>query len=335
VNHLWPLKLAPEIAFYTPDSPVKIGRRDDGSGHGSGQLIRANRRRLRDWLATSIPIQHNKEAVGIEDHGDRLVVRFKDGSSATGDMVIGAEGVHSPTRQHLVKGNDPLRPHETALITGELKLHGRDMAEQLELGHSSYILDTKFEGKTYHLFVGLDKVAADGKSGDFYYHMMWPDVGADRRDHWTRTETAEHLRDYALKVLEGVPPHFRRVVEMTPPEGILLPTIRLYTLEMGELPTGRITLLGDAAHCMTPFRGEGACHAIRDALNLAKVLGALRRDNFDHMLPLLGDYQTEMLKRGGEAARLSHVQFELEHSPEARLVMGKPSEVIEKEHISV
>ncbi|KAH6658424.1 hypothetical protein BKA67DRAFT_644260 [Truncatella angustata] len=331
VNHLNPLKLAPEIAFYTTDSPVKIGRRDDGSG----QFVRANRTRLRDWLATKIPIQYNKHAVGVENKGDFVVVNFKDGSSATGDMVIGAEGAHSITRQHLLNGADILKPHETAVITGELRLHGREMAEQLELGHSSYILDIKSEGTTYHLFVGLDKVSPDSKSGDFYYHLMWHDIGADRSDHWAREGTAEQLRDFAMKILKDAPPHFRRVVEMTPPEGISLPAIRFYTLEIDELPTGRITLLGDAAHCMTPFRGEGACHAMKDALNLARVLEKLRADNFNHVQALLREYQIEMLKRGGEAARLSDMQFDQDMDQNSRVVMGKSLELIPKEHISI
>lgn len=91
VNHLKPLDLVTEMAWYLNGGTSKIGVRDDGSGH----ILRANRARLREWLSTNIPIQFNKRALRIEEHGKMLTVYFNDGSSATGDIVVGADGTHS------------------------------------------------------------------------------------------------------------------------------------------------------------------------------------------------------------------------------------------------
>lgn len=94
VNHLNPLKLMPEIVFYDSVDSEKRGYRDDGSGH----WVRANRTRLRDWLATNINVQFNKQAVRIEEKENGVTVHFKDGSKASGDILVGAEGVQSPSR---------------------------------------------------------------------------------------------------------------------------------------------------------------------------------------------------------------------------------------------
>lgn len=94
VNHLNPLKLMPEIAFYDGPDGDKLGYRDNGAGH----WVRANRARLRDWLSTKINVQFNKQAVRIEeDDSNGVTVHFKDGSNVHGDIVVGAEGVHSPS----------------------------------------------------------------------------------------------------------------------------------------------------------------------------------------------------------------------------------------------
>lgn len=160
VNHLLPLTLVPEIALYRAGSTIKMGGRDDGTG----KFVRANRARLRDWLSTHIPIQYGKKAVSIEEEDDGVTVHFEDGSTAVGDVVVGAEGVRSPSRlphpQHLspylqsfspwrppsgltkslspsvtarkhLLGDrpDPLQTHGTATINGHLWLEGERFAE--------------------------------------------------------------------------------------------------------------------------------------------------------------------------------------------------------------
>lgn len=94
VNHLLPLKHHYEFAWYRHDRTTKLGVRDDGSG----KFIRANRTRLRKWLATNMPINYGKHAVRIEESNDSVTVHFQDGTSATGDILIGAEGPYSPSK---------------------------------------------------------------------------------------------------------------------------------------------------------------------------------------------------------------------------------------------
>jgi len=58
-------------------------------------FVRAERRRLRTWLATKIPIQWGKRVCRIEQGSNGVSVYFEDGSSAQGDVVIGADGIKS------------------------------------------------------------------------------------------------------------------------------------------------------------------------------------------------------------------------------------------------
>ena len=56
------------------------------------RLVRADRSKLRNWLATSLDIQWNKKFVRYEEDANSVTVHFEDGSTATGDIIVGADG---------------------------------------------------------------------------------------------------------------------------------------------------------------------------------------------------------------------------------------------------
>lgn len=58
-------------------------------------IVRAERRRLRDWLATNLPIQWGKRVQRIEHDDEGVSVYFEDGTSAKGDILVGADGIKS------------------------------------------------------------------------------------------------------------------------------------------------------------------------------------------------------------------------------------------------
>ena len=163
-------------------------------------------------------------------------------------------------RKYLLNGQDKLVRHKTATVSGECTLSGDLFAEQLEMGHSSYMVDfrpaAQDDGTTYHLFVGLRKVCPDGKAGEYYFMLLWTDPGVagggggDPDRFWTRTSSGAELLAFCRRTTAALPPTFRRVVDETAPEGMLTRPITIYTLILDEAalpPAGRITLLGDAA----------------------------------------------------------------------------------------
>src|SRR5262249_57547826 len=67
--------------------------------------------------------------------------------------------------------------------------------------------------------------------------------------------------------------------------------------EVGAWPTGRVTLLGDAIHAMTPYRGIGANMALEDAVRLKRALVAAARGKRD-LRDAVAIYETEMRRYG-------------------------------------
>ncbi|OTB11032.1 hypothetical protein K445DRAFT_27083 [Daldinia sp. EC12] len=328
VNHLLPLKYNYEWAWYRHDRTKKLGIRDDGSG----KFLRANRARLRKWLATNMPIQYGKHAIRIEEHDDLVMVHFEDGTSATGDILIGAEGSCSPSKKYLLGGEDVIRHPHQGMINGEVILSGHDMEQQLRMGVSCYLVDASLTDETpSFFFVGLSEVFPDGKSGRYYFNIFWRDENATKKDFWTYSASSEKLYETALEKTKHLPAKFRSIVEKTGSEGIKTPPLRLYTLTMDPelLPKGRITLLGDAAHSMPTYdssRRRGF-HALIDALKLGKVLSKQQTNNTDDIRRALGDYQDEMLERGSKAAEWSNCAYDKAWSGDdagPRIIWGMP-----------
>lgn len=74
------------------------GRRIGVEDSEETPCIRANRLRLRELLTTNIPIQWGKQATKIEEESAKATIWFQDGTSATGDYVVGVDGTWSKGR---------------------------------------------------------------------------------------------------------------------------------------------------------------------------------------------------------------------------------------------
>ncbi|KAI1086378.1 putative monooxygenase [Rostrohypoxylon terebratum] len=300
VSHLLPLNLKAQMGLY-----LKFGRRVVESTP-EYRIVRANRLRLRKWLLNKIPVQWGKKLTGVVEGDDNTVqLHFEDGTKATGDILVGADGVNSIVREHLLQrpNKDMLKTAPVTMIIGETTVSGECFERQLSLGHSCYIKSAV--DSSNFLFVGLSEVSPDGTSGQYYWYATQKDENAGKNDHWLYSALQTEKLEHALKSTSPLDPKFTEIIRETPASGILEYPMILRDIEIDELPMGRVTLLGDAAHAMTPFRGEGGVHAIRDALNLAKALGRLDLKKSGNIEPILGSYQDEMLQRCGAAVRRS------------------------------
>lgn len=88
-SHLLPLDLPAQMCLYRGDRRFSIESQPDA------KIVRANRSRLRDWLATGIDVQWNKRPVEIVEDEMSVKLIFPDGTHASGDVLVGADGTRS------------------------------------------------------------------------------------------------------------------------------------------------------------------------------------------------------------------------------------------------
>jgi 2-polyprenyl-6-methoxyphenol hydroxylase-like FAD-dependent oxidoreductase len=204
-----------------------------------------------------IKVVFNKRLAGIEDHGDQPVVaHFEDGSSEEGDFLIGADGVHSATRRHVIPGG-PM-PFDTGLV-GFGGFVPRALLKAAGAGPSLFMTF----GQSGFFGYGYCGSEADGA-------MCWstqPGHGIDAATFRAMDQAAlrHHLRRFHAGWHAPIPQLLEAMDEI----------VVTATLDVATLPTwsrGRTLLIGDAAHATSPHAGQGASLALEDALRLAILL---------------------------------------------------------------
>jgi len=107
----------------------------------------------------------------------------------------------------------------------------------------------------------------------------------------------------AARTMAGWSRAFRELVGLADPTTISCLPIRT-SVPIAPWRTGRITLLGDAIHSMTPYRGIGANVAIKDAARLKRALVSAHCGERD-LVEAIRDYEAGMLDYGFRAVRNS------------------------------
>ncbi|MEV0194917.1 FAD-dependent monooxygenase [Nonomuraea sp. NPDC050691] len=180
-----------------------------------------------------------------------VVATFADGTTATGDLLIGADGIHSRTR-HILNPDAPA-PTYTGLVG---------------VGGYSRHPGLKPTTGTQHLIFG--RKAFFGylvrESGEIYWF-----ANLDRPVEPTRAElAATDWKRHLAELFAGDQPFIREIIAgSTGPIGSYV---------VHDIPTspvwhrGPAVLIGDAAHATSPSAGQGASMAFEDAIVLAKCL---------------------------------------------------------------
>lgn len=158
-----------------------------------------------------------------------------------------------PVRRHLTHAEPQIVPMAT--VVGEVTLHNDEVKRQLEIAHSAYTVDTKdSDNHPARLFVGLDVINPDKKSANYYWTVLWPDEGVTDAGFSNAPASAEQLLETAREKMSLAPPELREIVELSGPQSIRHTPLIIRDMLLESLPAGRVTLLGDAAHPMTPCK---------------------------------------------------------------------------------
>ncbi|HET7888617.1 MAG TPA: FAD-dependent monooxygenase [Bradyrhizobium sp.] len=206
----------------------------------------------------NVELRFEKRLARIEDRADRpIVAHFTDGSSAEGDFLIGADGVHSMVRQHVLP--DGPRPFDTGLI-----------------GFGGFVPRALIEDTG----IGQRVEATFGTSGFFGYGLCSPDPQCGAM--WWSTQPSQGLNAAAYRAMdqEVIRHHLLdfHAGWHEPIPSILHAADNIVatdTLDVATLPVwsrGRTLLIGDAAHATSPHAGQGASLALEDAMRLACLM---------------------------------------------------------------
>ena len=196
-------------------------------------------------------IKLGRRLVGVGQDETGVTAHFENGTSQRGDLLIGADGIHSQVRERLFGVEKPR-------FSGQIAYRGLAPAERVA-----------------HLGLPHDVTNWVGPGGHFVHYFVSSGrflnfVAVSEEATWTREQWSDRgsVSD-AAKKYEGWHPQLATILAAVDE------TFKWALFDRNPLPEwtqGRVALLGDACHPMLPYMAQGAAQAIEDGAALAACL---------------------------------------------------------------
>ena len=251
---------------------------EDPKWHG-----KADRTMLRALLLLGIEesVKFGKTFTKYEVTDRGVTAFFSDGTSESGTLLVGAEGVASAVRKQLL-------PHHRYVDTGSRMLYGKTLiTPELESrfvpeamkGGITVIQDSSpltlfLEPTRFPNDAAIESQGRISRTEDYMYWVLSGSANTvGLSDSEMYTLTGKEAADWTMKLTEKWLPSFRCLLELqTPSQCAPLRLISAKPERPEWSPSVRVTLLGDAVHAMMPAGGSGAKCALADAAMLLKLI---------------------------------------------------------------
>jgi salicylate hydroxylase len=283
-----------------------------------------SRMTLRQVLLSGLDdiIQFGKAFTHYETKPDgRILAHFEDGTTAESDLLVAADGGGSRVRRQFL-------PLAERVDTGVVGIAGKVFLDEAGESIAPILLDglslVSAKGGL-GLFVALQELGGasagpiggneeSAPSGNHFdntrSYLMW--ALSARREAFgvngIEGRDGESLRTIALGMTAPWDDALRALVRLADPSTISAIPIRT-SVPVAPWPTGRVTLIGDAIHSMTPYRGIGANVALKDAVRLRDALVAARHGERD-LIAAIHAYEADMIRYGFAAVATSRRAME-------------------------
>lgn len=255
---------------------------------------------LRNMLLESLDpetVVWDSHFLSMERKGEGWLLHFKNGNSVYADLVVASDGANSKIRPYLTDSKP--------IYSGIIMLEGNVSKE------NATQIDALIKGGKIMAFGNSQNILMGQKgNGDLGFYASFK---AD--EHWPATcgldfsDTAQMLKWFKTEYPEWSPIWEELFENAKTP---FIPRL-IYSMPLDQtwetLPN--LTLIGDAAHVMPPFAGEGANMAMLDALELSEYL---TDENCKTLQEAISVYEHHMRKRAATATQESLENGERMHS---------------------
>lgn len=234
----------------------------------------------------------------FEQTGSGVEIELQSGERLRGDALVGADGIHSAVRRQL-------RGEEPAHFANILMWRSLVPAERLEgIGLE--------ERGNYWFGPGRTLITYWVRPKQLYSILASVPAGEVQRESWTESGDIEDLR----RSFGDIEPRARRLMDQI--ETCFI-TGMYYRDPVDSWTSGRVTLIGDAAHPMVPFLAQGACQGIEDAWTLARVISRHQQD----IPAALLDYEQRRLPRATRLQASARAAVKLMHEAEPARIRAR------------
>ncbi|KAH6662379.1 hypothetical protein B0J14DRAFT_685832 [Halenospora varia] len=242
--------------------------------------------------------QWSKKVRSIKTGDGSVTVTFEDETKETGNLLVGCEGAHSPTREFLV-GQDKaeLTPSPCVASVTITKLSRQASIDLRDL-HPRYTIT--FHPNGTFTWMSIHDCSSEDP-GDWTWMLM---------QTWRSDKPTGLAGDNILPAMYELGKSFGHPfneVFATIPQGTKVWHNRLscWPTKPWDSRGGLVTLAGDAAHAMTFHRGQGLNNAITDAADFLVHLREMKEHTPAELASAVHRYEKELWPRGYEAVMAS------------------------------
>jgi len=288
-----------QIFFSEHDSPKD---RAFGDAHFRPEIDRGVLRKI--LLDSLVPdtVVWNSHFMSMQRSGTGWLMQFNNGFTTYADLVIAADGANSKLRPYVTDH----RP----LFSGITMLEGNVYNASKNVPSISSLLKG---GKLMAFGKGRDLLMGQKENDEIGFYASFPS-----EENWHKTNGLDYhdngsILDWFKKDYPGWSTDWYELFEKANTPFIPRP---IYCAPLDQVWEAQpdLTLIGDAAHVMPPFAGEGVNMAMLDALELSD---ALTRGKFATPREAIADYETAMRKRAAVMAKESLDNGKRMHSDHA------------------
>ncbi len=240
----------------------------------------------------NVTLHTDHRVTDVEDRGDHVIVRCANGAEYTGQLLVGADGLHSTVRKRIV--SDDMVCSGYVAYRGAVPLDAVDRRVSLD-------------DVVVWMGPGLHLVQYPVRAGEFYNQVAV----------FRSQEYLEGKKDW------GTPEELDRTYSrMCEAVRVAIPSLqrnnRWPMYDRDPIPSWtkcRITLLGDAAHPMLQYLAQGAGQALLDGAALATSLSGLGNDPWpgERLAAALGDYERARVEFAGRVQSTARVWGDIWH----------------------
>jgi len=280
---------------------VGLNRRRDYYGAAYVTIHRGDFHKLLTDALPAGAIAFDKRLTDVADDGDQVQLSFGDGSQASADIVIGADGVNSVIREALLG-------FEAPTYSGYIGHRAIFPAERLKGSGFEFEPCVKWWSDDRHMMVYF----LDDRQEELYYvtgvpEAKWP-AGVS-----FLPSSRDELRDAFVGFHAIVQAIIDATTEVTKWPLLARPPLPLWS-------RGRLVLLGDACHPMKPHMAQGAAMAIEDAAMLVRCLEA--QGGPAHYADAFALYRANRMDRASDVQRVSNANTWLRSNENPDWVYG-------------
>jgi 2-polyprenyl-6-methoxyphenol hydroxylase-like FAD-dependent oxidoreductase len=261
---------------------------------------RVSRKKMRNLFSEGLDIQYGKKfASTVVEEDGKVKVTFEDGSTATGDVLVGCDGAKSLVRSAIVGTEAAKLTNSSVSMFNFPYKFDAELARRIRTMNPLFINSIHPDhGTMFWLSIQDVPDSSDPSTWTFQVMQSWLDssVPAD-----VDLSTAGGRISLFKKRAEEWAEPWRSAGRAVDPATVLPLDKGTYWERAARWDNrnGKMTLCGDAAHPMTPHRGQGLNNALQDAANfvaaMQKVYGSSEGQALKHAVD---EYDAEVLERG-------------------------------------